>query len=77
MTTPPITRPKSYLLVDTYKDGPNKGKQQYFRFWTSIGPCATNKRSEAQRFASVQDGLNSPVYIHWASNYKVVEIEDA
>lgn len=70
-------RAKSYLLADTYKDGPHKGKTQYFRFWTAIGPCATNDRSEAQRFASVEDALNSPAYLHWASNYKVVEIDDA
>lgn len=69
------TAPKKvYLLADTYKDGPHKGKSQYFRFWTTIGPCATNERDEAQRFASVQDALDSPAYNHWSSTYKVVEI---
>lgn len=77
MSTSPIKRGKSYFLADTYKDGPHKGKMQYFRFWTVIGPCATNDRAQAQRFASVEDALNSPAYLHWASNYKVVEVEDA
>lgn len=77
MTDAPITKQKVYLLADTYTDGPHKGKPQYFRCWTAIGPCATNDREQAQRFASEQDALNSPAYTHWASNYKVVEVSGA
>lgn len=77
MSDAPITTEKVYFLADTYKEGPHKGQMQYFRFWTAIGPCATNDREKAQRFASEQDALSSPAYLHWASNYKVVEASDA
>lgn len=73
----PITPTKSYLLADTYKDGPHKGKSYYFYCWTVIGPCATPDRAKAHRFASEQDALNSEAYLHWASNYKVVEVSNA
>ena len=66
----------SFVLATTYSDGPCVGQPQYFRFWTVIGPCATPDLAEAERFASAQEAMQHPAYLHWSSFYKPMELAE-
>lgn len=48
---------KSRVKFWVLKDGKN-----YFKQWTGIGPCATQKRGEAERFRTRKDAMQSPAY---------------
>lgn len=59
-----------YVLAGTYLSGPCQGQPQYFRGWTVIGPMATPRLDEAERFATAQEAMESPAFSHWASSYE-------
>jgi len=65
-------RPAEYVLADRYLSGPHEGQPQYFRCWTAIGPMATPDLAEAERFDCLQAAMDSPAFVHWASNYEPV-----
>lgn len=66
-----------YILAATYLSGPCKGQPQYFRAWTAIGPMATPKLEEAERFETEQGAMASPAYLHWSSSYQPVTVTQA
>lgn len=47
------------------KDGKN-----YFKQWTGIGPCATQKRGEAEKFTTQHEAKQSPAYTFSLTSYE-------
>ena len=52
----------------------SRGKDIWFRFWTQIGPCATDDEKERALFPTQQDAYQSSAYLHPLSFYEPVEV---
>lgn len=51
-----------------------KDGRQYFKTWTGIGPAATRRKNEAQRFQTKRDAMNSPAFTFVLTSYEPVEV---
>ncbi len=51
-----------------------KGRDFYFKAWTSIGPATTDEVNEAHQFDSKDEALMSAAYRHELSFFEPVEL---
>lgn len=52
------------------------GKDIWFRFWTQIGPCCTDKPEERALFKDKDDAMRSSAFLHSMSFFEPVEVGD-
>jgi hypothetical protein len=51
-----------------------RGKDIWFRFWTQIGPCRTDKEGERALFKDEDDAKHCSAYVHPLSFYEIVNV---
>ena len=47
-----------------------KDRKIYFRAWTGIGPCGTEKLKEAARFKTRHESMQSPAFSFGLTGYE-------
>jgi len=53
-----------------------RGKDIWYRFWTHIGPCCTDKPAERALFKSADEARSSQAFIYPLSFFEPVEVDE-